>query len=291
MAPRSNDAPLVVLVGETASGKTALALHLAKVFGGEIIAADSRTVYSGLDIGTAKPNSQERLAVPHHLLDVVTPDQEFTVADFKNQALRAIREVGDRGRLPLLVGGTGLYVDAVVYDFTFRPPAEAEERERLERLSVEQLQAIILEQSLVMPLNARNPRHLIRAIEAKGVTPKRTKLRENTLFLGLKVEPEVLRSKLEARVAAMVSAGFIEEVKRVAGQYGWGARALQAPGYRAFRAYIEGSISLEEASAKFIQNDWQLARRQRTWFKRDDNIHWICKTEEAVDLVTTFLNK
>lgn len=291
MEPRSNNTPLIVLVGETASGKTALSIELAKQFGGEIISADSRAVYRGLDIGTAKPTSEEMDDVPHHLIDVIDPDQAFSVAEFKRLALRAIDEISARGHIPMIVGGTGLYVDAVVYDFAFRGGPNIELRRQLEQLSIEELQRILLDKGLPLPENERNPRHLIRAIETEGATADRGELRQNTLMMGLTIDREALKEKLVKRVDLMVGQGFVEEVQRIADRYGWDVPALQAPGYKAFRKYLAGECTLEEAKTLFVRNDYQLAKRQRTWFKRDANIRYICKKEEAVALVTTFLNK
>jgi len=281
----------VVLVGETASGKTALAIELAKQFNGEIIAADSRTVYKHLDIGTAKPTIEDMRGVPHHLIDVVEPDAAFSAADFKRRVQDAIQDIAKRGRLPILVGGTGLYIDSVIYDFEFRKPGDPKLRERLGKLSVEELQQILIGKGIPLPENERNPRYLIRAIETEGelVTPK--ELRANTLVMGLKIEREILRQKLTKRVDTMVELGFIDEAKNAAKAYGWEAPGLQSTGYKAFRGYLDGQDSLEHAKELFVRNDWQLAKRQRTWFKRNKSIHWICKKEEAVDLITTFLNK
>lgn len=291
MEPQPNQPPLVVIVGETASGKTALAIEMAQQFHGEIIAADSRTVYRGLDIGTAKPTTDERQGVPHHLLDVVTPDQIFTVADFQRLANDAIAEISARGGVPFLVGGSGLYVDAVLYDFGFRGPADEEKRRELQGLSVDRLQEMIHEQGLPMPENSRNPRYLMRTLETAGISGSRQPLRSNTLMLGLTIDRDELRQKLARRVDLMVEQGLVREVETAAKTYGWDAPGLQAPGYRAFRAYVDGKASLEEAKALFAQNDSQLAKRQRTWFKRNPDIHWISKKEECVDLITTFLNK
>jgi tRNA dimethylallyltransferase len=286
-----DQSPLVVIVGETASGKTALAIEMAQQFNGEIIAADSRTVYKGLDIGTAKPTAEEQQAVPHHLLDVVTPDQVFTAADFQRLTKAAINQISNRGGVPLLVGGSGLYVDAVLYDFEFRGPADEERRKELQGLSVERLQEMISEQDLPMPENSRNARYLIRTLETAGIQGKRKPLRPNTLVLGLTIDREELRQKLAQRVDLMVEQGLVHEVETMAEIHGWAAPGLQAPGYKAFHAYVDGEIPLEEAKALFTQNDMQLAKRQRTWFRRSPDIHWISKKEEGVDLITTFLNK
>lgn len=292
MESGSDNAPLIAIVGETASGKSALALELARRFNGEIIAADSRTIYKGLDIGTAKPTPKERQAVRHHLLDVVTPDGTFTVADFKRMANEAMADIARRGKLAFLVGGTGLYIDAVIYDFSFRGVAhDPAMRNELQQLDVDDLQALILERNLAMPANSRNPRHLIRVLEADGILPERHPLRQNTLIIGLEIERDVLRTNIAHRVEQMVGQGFIDEVRSTMAQYGQDAPALQAPGYKAFRAYLDNEIDLETAKQQFVQNDMRLAKRQRTWFRRNEDINWICKKAEAVDLVTTFLNK
>jgi tRNA dimethylallyltransferase len=292
MASGSKHTPLVVIVGQTASGKSVLAMDLARRFNGEIIAADSRTVYRGMDIGTAKPTLEDRAAVPHHLIDVVDPDESFNVADFQRMASAAIDDIARRGKLPILVGGTGLYVDAVIYDFGLRKPADPELRKELERLSVEELQDRLIEQGLPLPTNERNPRHLIRAIETGGEAAMRSSLRPQTLVIGLQIDPEMLRAKITHRVDAMVDAGLVEEVRMLGGRYRWDASALQAPAYKAFRPYIEGKITLEEAKRQFVKYDWQYARRQKTWFKRNKDIVWVDnRVEKIEDLITSFLSK
>ena len=286
--------PLVVIVGPTASGKSELALRLAEHFQGEIIAADSRTIYEGMDIGTAKPAQADRERIPHHLLDITTPDKPITVADFKQRALESIKAIGARKKLSILVGGSGLYIDAIIYDFSFRSPADHGLRHELEALSVQALQKKILEQGLALPQNAQNPRHLIRTLETAGRQHSRTRLRPRTLILGIQVDRSTLRQRIERRVEDMVKNGFVEEVRRLARAYGWDLSALQAPGYRAFRPYIEGRISLDEAKAKFIQADMRYAKRQQTWFKRNDSIHWLSAENsfaQSVELITTLLNK
>jgi tRNA dimethylallyltransferase len=291
MESQPNVPPLIAVVGETASGKSALALALAQQCKGEIIAADSRTVYTGMSIGTAKPTPEERQAIPHHLLDVASPDQRFTVADFKRLADEAITEIAGRGNIPFLVGGSGLYIDSILYDFQFRGEPDEGIRKQLQVMTIEQLHQLITARDLPMPENSRNPRHLIRVLEAGGIRDLRQPLRPNTLIIGLKIDQEALRSRVTHRVSAMVEQGFTDEVRTLAEQYGWDAPALQAPGYRAFHAYMEHAISLEEAKSLFVRNDMQLAKRQRTWFRRNKSIHWISQKEEAVDLITTFLNK
>ena len=251
---------VVFIVGETASGKSALALNIAEQFNGEIICADSRTVYKGMDIGTAKPSPAERSQIPHHLLDMVNPDETYSAAAFKQQANDAINAIAKRGKLPIVVGGTGLYIDALLFDYSF----SAKDAKR----------------------DSQNPRHL-----DKGEAVTKKELRPNTLILGLQIKREILKQRITDRVNKMVSAGFVEEVRTLIDKYGEENRALQAPGYRAFARYCKGGISLDEAEQAFIQNDLYLAKRQRTWFKRNKYIQWVDDPSQAVALVTTFLNK
>ena len=290
MEPITDQPSLIVILGQTASGKTDLALKLAKQFGGEIIAADSRTVYKGMDIGTAKPTLLEREIVRHHLIDVVTPDQTFTVADFQRLANDAISNIASRGKLSFLVGGSGLYIDSVIYNFSFRRPGTTDTRQKLEELSVDELQAMLEEQNLPVPDNENNPRHLIRALETKGEVPKRSGLRPNTLIIGLMKDRDVLESDIRRRVDTMLKAGFVDEVQHLSKHYGLDALALQAPGYKDFRLYLAGQISIDDARRQFVRSHLQYSKRQKTWFKRNKDINWISKQEEAVDLITTFLN-
>lgn len=291
MGSSSDNPPLIVIVGETASGKTALAIRLAQQFHGEIIAADSRTIYRGMDISTAKPSPAECLAVPHHMLNVVKPDETFTAADFQRQAKAVIADVASRGSLPFLVGGTGLYIDAVIYDFSFSPPPSASLRAQLQALNVAELQALIIERNLPMPENSYNPRHLIRTLERAGQVPQRHALRPNTLIIGLAIDREDLRRRITTRADAMLSQGFAAEIRHTAQTYGWDAPALQVPGGKAFRQYFAGELSIVEAREQLIRDHLRLAKRQRTWFRRNNSIQWVAKQTEAVDLVTTFLNK
>lgn len=255
----SDNHPLLVIVGPTASGKTALGIELARKFDGEIICADSRTVYRGLDIGTAKPSPEERAQVLHHLIDVVNPDQPFSVADFKRLAEQAIEDIWRRGKLPILVGGSGLYIDAIIYDYQFNSDGT--------------------------PRDPQNPRHL-----ASSQSEDRQAMLPGVTMIGLDIPRDVLRQRISDRVEAMVGHGFIDEVRWLVENYP-GSKALDAPGYKAFREYLDGHKTLEEAKAEFVRNDMQLAKRQMTWFRRNKSIHWLDDLSKAVDLITTILNK
>ncbi len=285
-------APLVVIVGETASGKSALAMELAKQFNGEIVSADSWAVYKGFDIGTAKPTKEEQAEVQHHLIDVAEPLEGFSAAVFKRLATGAIEDIQTRGKLPILVGGTGLYIDSILYDYSFLPPSDPMLRQELNTMSLDQLIKKAEEMELdTTGIDMRNKRRIIRLIENNGVRPTKHKLRPNTLILGVKRPPEELEGRITERIDAMVEQGFPEEVKQLGEQYGWDIEPMRAPGYRAFADYVKGQISLGQAKLRNKQNDLQLAKKQRTWFKRNSSIQWLSDPSEAVDIVTTHLNK
>lgn len=286
--------PLIVILGETASGKSALALELAHQFGGEIICADSRTIYRAIDIGTAKPTDADQMLVPHHLLDVVEPNEPFSAAQFKELAVQAIDDIVRRGKVPFLVGGTGLYIDTVLFDFQFRDTTNPELRARFEKLGVEELQSEIVRRGYVMPENNRNKRYLVRTLETGGAKSARTEARPNTLILRKCVHPDELNQRIIKRVDVMIAAGFVHECQQLIERYGENAPGLNAPGYKAFKPYLRGECSLEQAKAQFILNDLHLAKKQRTWLRRkiyQNVIQYVTNREQAVDLVTTFLNK
>ncbi|HSE61717.1 MAG TPA: tRNA (adenosine(37)-N6)-dimethylallyltransferase MiaA [Candidatus Saccharimonadales bacterium] len=266
--------PLIVIVGPTASGKSDLAMTIAETYDGEIICADSRTVYGGMDIGTAKPTDGDRSKVQHHLLDIVTPGQPFTAADFKRLANEAIADIRARGKLPLLVGGTGLYIDAVIFDYDFGAPADPERRAELLAKSIDELQQICRDSHIEIPYNMQNKRHLIRAIELGGLPKREAIMIDNTFVVGISTERDVLKERIKKRAYAMIKAGILDEVRRLGQAYGWDNEAMTGNIYRIFRGVVEGTKTEEEAIEEFIRSDMSLAKRQRTWFKRNPAIVW-----------------
>lgn len=284
--------PLIVIVGETASGKSALALGLAKQFGGEIICADSWTVYRGFEIGTAKPTAAERAAVPHHLLDIADPQEGFSAVIFKKLAQQAIADISARGKLPIMVGGTGLYVDSIIFNYGFLPLSSPGLRAELNGLTLAEL----INQAQTLGLDTTgidlgNKRRVIRLIENKGTRPTRQPLRKNTLVIGMKTDRALLNERIARRLDAMLEAGLEAEVKQLATKYGWDAEPMKGIGYREWQQYHGGTQSLEETRARIIKATMDLAKRQRTWFKRNSSIQWVNDRSNVVDIVTTFLNK
>ena len=287
----ANNRELVVIVGETASGKSALALMLAVRYNGEIIAADSRTVYRGMDIGTAKPSSDEQAHVPHHLLNIVKPDEVYNVSVFQEQANEAIKDIHNRGKLPILVGGTGLYTDSVLYGFSFRTPVDSIKRAEIEQLSTESMQSYLLSHDIKMPLNSQNRRHLIRAIETEGQQPLKNELRPQSLVIGLTVPKETLDTRISGRVEAMFTHGLEAEVCKLADKYGWENEAMSAVGYREWKDYFAGIQTLEQTKQLIITHTRQYAKRQRTWFKRSTHINWVSTPAAAQQIVMDFLQQ
>jgi tRNA dimethylallyltransferase len=282
---------LLVIVGPTASGKSDLALRIAKEFKGEIISADSWTVYRGFDIGTSKPTTTQQKAVKHHLIDAREPTDGFNAPMFKKLAETAIEDIQKRGKLPILAGGTGLYIDSVLYDFGFLPDTPKEERERLNRLSIQQLINFAERLNIdLTDIDTRNKRRIIRAIEAKGQKPTKQRMRANTLIIGLRIEQGQLRQKVEHRVEEMINAGLAQEIKGLADKFGWEIEPMKGIGYREWREYFEGSQNLEQTKARIVSATMNLAKRQRTWFKRNQKIQWFSSVDEAVGFIKTVLN-
>lgn len=271
----ATERPLIVIVGPTASGKTSLAIELAEQFGGEIICADSRTVYRGMNIGTAKPTAEERLRVPHWGLDLVEPGERFTAADFQQYAFTKIAEIRARGRVPFLVGGTGLYVDAVVFDYQFGVDAEKATRETFEKMTIGELHNYCFEHSIPLPLNMYNKRYVIRAIEQNGINHKRNEAPEkNTIIVGIATERDILRTRIEHRAEQLFDDGVVDEAIMLGKKYGWDSEAMTGNIYPLVRQYIDEEFTLQEVQQKFVILDWRLAKRQLTWLRRNPHIVW-----------------
>ncbi len=277
--------PLVVIVGETASGKTALSIELAKRLGGEIICADSWTVYKGFDIGTAKPTAEEQQGVPHHLLDVADPSEGFSAAVFQRMAKQKIEEIAARGSLPIIVGGTGLYADSILYDYSFLPASDPAQREVLNQMSLDDLLQKAADMGLdTSQVDVRNKRRVIRLIENNGQMPTRQPLRENTVVLGIRRPGAEMEQRIIQRIEAMIDSGFVDEVAKLGAQYGWDCEAMKAPGYTALAQYINGTIGLDEAKQRTVRQHLQLAKKQRTWFKRNSSIQWVSTDDSIEDI-------
>ena len=230
----------IIILGPTGSGKTGISIKLAKALGGEIISADSRAIYKGMDIGTAKPTKEEMEGIPHYGLDLVKPDERFTVADWKTYAEDKIKEIKSRGKTPIIVGGTGLYIDALIYDYQFKGPTGEK----------------------------------IGDLEQKSCSD-RTEVKGDYLLIGIKWGTEELRKRLKKRIDQMFNDDLYNETKDLVQKYGWGSQAMKSNIYEYAWQYLQGELTLEQAKEKCFYEDWHLAKRQLTWFKRNRDIVWL----------------
>ena len=293
MAARSRRPKLVAIVGPTASGKSDLAMMIAQKYGGEIIAADSRTVYKGMNIGTAKASVEEQATVPHWGLDQVEPGERFTAHQFKKFAVSKIAEIQGRGKLPILVGGTGLYVDSVVFDFDFREDVNPKLRISLEKLDIKQLQTKIQALGYPMPTNLKNKRHLIRTVETAGrIGSKNPHPRSDMLLVGIMPPPKILKQRINARAEHIISDALVVETRQLLKNYSAETFSRTAGiAYKICQRLLRGDITKDEATELFKTNDWQYARRQKTWFKRNPYIVWFDDIKSAFGYVAKALNK
>lgn len=278
-------APLIVIVGPTASGKTALAITLAEQFDGEIICADSRTVYKGMDIGTAKPSATDQQRVPHWGLDLVEPGERFTAAEFQSYATDKIAEIRSRGHVPFLVGGTGLYIDSVVYEYQFGEVADQKLRQELELLTLAQLYEYCKNNNVMLPENDKNKRYVVRAIEQKLINNRRRASPiPNTHIVGITTEKEALRAQIERRIEQLLTNGVVEEAKKLGNKYGWDSEAMTGNIYPLVHKYLEGSINDNEFMSNAVTLDWRLAKRQLTWLRRNHFVRWFSLDDASVYL-------
>lgn len=232
--------PSLVILGPTGSGKTGVSIEIAKAIGGEIISADSRAIYKGMDIGTAKPTIEEMDGVSHWGIDLVEPGERFTVADWKVYTEEKIKEIKARGKVPIIAGGTGLYIDALIYDYHFKGPTGQK----------------------------------IGDIEQKSCSD-RTEIKGDFLIIGVKWPTEELRERLKKRIDNMFCPELYAETEALVSKYGWGSGAMKSDIYEYAWKFMQGELTLDEAKEKCFYEDWHLAKRQLTWFKRNDNIIWL----------------
>lgn len=291
MNDKKETSPLIAVVGFTASGKTGLAIDIAQQFNGEIIAADAVTVYKNFDIGSAKPTKKEQSKIQHHMLDIVDATTPFSAAEFKTQANTIIKNIAKRGKIPILVGGSGLYIDSILFDYEFRDDVDTELRKTLNQKTLAELIYMAQEKELSLEgIDTQNKRRIIRLIETEGQIVPRNPLRSNTLMLGIDVSREVLRTRVEARVQAMLNDGLEYEVRALAQKFEWDIEPMRSIGYREWRAYFDGTSTLDKVHEDIVIHTMQLAKKQKTWFRRNKQIIWVNNNNEAVAHVTTFLN-
>ncbi|MFA6424203.1 MAG: tRNA (adenosine(37)-N6)-dimethylallyltransferase MiaA [Candidatus Magasanikbacteria bacterium] len=303
---------VIFIVGPTASGKTVLSILLSKKFNGEVVNADSRQVYKEMNIATAKPahdpgrqNSGEYIfqGVAHHLVDIVKPSKRFTLSDFKDQANLAIADILSRGKLPIVVGGTGLYIWSLVDNLDI-PKVEPNTklRKSFDLKPLEELIKLLknIDPETAKTVDLKNRRRVMRALEVAissgesfvSQTTKSIPL-YNALQIGIKTDREKLYQNINNRIDSQIQSGLVEETKILSGKYPWDLSSMSSIGYKQIGSYLRGEITLEEAVDVLKRDTRRYAKRQETWFKRDKRIVWIAPDDivGAQKIITKFLDK
>ncbi|WP_205839241.1 tRNA (adenosine(37)-N6)-dimethylallyltransferase MiaA [Velocimicrobium porci] len=301
--------PLIVLTGPTAVGKTELSIELAKLVNGEIISADSMQVYRHMDIGTAKITPEEMQGVKHYLIDVLNPDEEFNIVLFQTLAKQAMKEIYEKGKIPILVGGTGFYIQSVLYDIDFtKTQTDSTYRMELESLAKEkgafylheQLQKI--DPASAKKIHANNIKRVIRALEFYKLTGKKISEHNekeqskespyNFAYFVLNQDRKVLYERIDKRVDNMVKHGLIQEVKSLYEKgYQKNLVSIQGLGYKEIISYLEGDCTLEEAVYILKRDTRHFAKRQITWFKREKEVIWVDKQNKTEDEILAILKQ
>ena len=289
---REQDPLLVILLGPTASGKTALSLRLAKLFQGEVVSCDSVAVYRDFEIGTAKPSIEERRQVRHHLIDVASPDHGYSAGDYSRDARIAIADITSRGHLPIVTGGTGLYLRALLLGLFAGPPRSDALRDRLRRIETKKgpgrLHRILkrIDPSAAAAIHPNDTAKLVRAIEVpltagQPITQAWTAGEQEPLTgyrllrIGLAPDRQLLYARINARASAMFAQGLVEETRMLMEKYRPDLKLLDALGYRQAAAHLRGEITLEAATDAARQGHRNYAKRQMTWFRREPDVQWL----------------
>lgn len=291
---------LLVILGATAVGKSAIAVNLARAYNGEVISADSRQVYRGADIGTGKITEEEKRGVRHHLLDVVFPTQSYSVEEWKRAAIKAARDILKREKLPIVCGGTGFYIQALVENISFpNVPPDKELRKKLEGASADELFELLKkkDERRAQEIDARNPRRLIRALEITNALGEVPEQKNDPLFdallVGIQLPRDILRKKINLRLEKRLEGGMIEEAKTLhANRLSFERMDELGLEYRYLALFLRGEISYNEMKEKLATEIFRYAKRQETWFKRDKRIVWFGpeEQEKIFDAVEKFLD-
>lgn len=305
----SSKQKIICIMGPTSVGKTKLSVDLAHLFNGEIISGDSMQVYRGMDIGTAKIKKEEMDGIPHHLIDIRDPDESFNVAQFQELVTKCINEIASRGKIPIIVGGTGLYIEAVLQQYSFSESVSDDQyRAQLESIveanGVEAVHKMLeeVDETSAKNIHPNNVRRVIRALEIFHCTGQRMSDTQDhqkkeyvydAALIGLQMDRELLYERINFRVDIMIQEGLIEEVRHF---YDAGLRdcqSIQAIGYKELYAYFDGTVTLEEAIEQLKQNSRRYAKRQLTWFRNKMNLEWFDmgadEYEKKVNEISAFI--
>ena len=296
-----NKNKIIVVVGPTSSGKSDLAVHLAKKFNGEVVSADSRQVYKGLDIGTGKITKKEMDGIPHHLLDVANPKNSYTAQNFKKDGAKAIKEILSRGKVPIIAGGTGFYIQILTENITLpEVPPNKELRDKLKNKSTGELFSILikLDPNRAENIDPKNSHRLMRAIEIAtsiGKVPKqKSQPLYKALYVGIKTDTKELKEKIHKRLIQRIKVGMISEVKNLHNKgLSWKRMEELGMEYKYLAKYLKKEISKEDMLEKIETENCKYAKRQKTWFKRNKKIKWFTLKDikKVENDVNKFLNK
>lgn len=298
---------VIVIGGPTASGKTALSIELAKQINGEIISADSMQIYKDMNIGTAKPTIEEQEGIKHYLLDFVSPEERYSVADYKIQAKKAIKEILEKGKIPIVVGGTGLYIDSLIYEIEYpKIETDLKYREELEkRVNQNGLEELYKEATKIDPvatkkISVNDRKRILRVLEIYHQTGKkksdldiesRKEPEYNYILFTITMDRQILYDRINKRVDLMIQNGLIEEVENLCKKYNEFPTAMQGLGYKEVVEYLEGKISKEEMIEKVKQESRRYAKRQLTWFRKNKNNIWLDGTDKMQNNINIILKE
>lgn len=301
---------VIVICGPTASGKTALSIELAKKINGEIVSCDSMQIYKDMYIGTAKPTIEEMQGIKHYMLDFVSPDERYSVADYKKQAKQAIREIIEKGKVPIVVGGTGLYVDSLIYEIEYQNiefdekyRKQLEERSKKEGLEVLYNEAKKIDPEAITKISPNDKKRILRILEiynatGKNKTEQEKESRKNEVEFDYKVyaiswDREKLYDRINQRVDIMIDQGLIEEVQKIYSKYNKFPTAMQGLGYKEVLEYLEGKCNKQEMIDKIKQETRRYAKRQLTWFRKNKQTIWLDgqeKIQNNIEIILEGLN-
>ncbi len=297
---------VIVICGPTASGKTALSIELAKQINGEIVSADSMQIYKDMNIGSAKPTIEEMGDVKHYMIDCVSPSMRYSVADYKKQAIAVIEEILKKGKIPIVVGGTGLYVDSLIYGIEYQDiEFDPEYRKKLENIAEnEGLEKLYIEASRIDPeaiknISKNDKKRIIRILEiykatGKTKTEQEIESRKNDVpydyrVFAINMNREILYDRINKRVDIMLEQGLIEEVENICNKYSTYPTAMQALGYKEIKEYLDGKLTKEEAVEKVKQETRRYAKRQLTWFRKNKQTIWLNGSESRQNNINIIL--
>ncbi len=302
---------VIVICGPTASGKTSLSIELAKKINGEIVSADSMQIYQDMDIGTAKPTEEEKQGIQHYLIDIISPKERYSVADYKKDAKKAIKEILKKGKTPIVVGGTGLYIDSLIYEIEY-PNIEFDQKYRTElenRVKTEGLKALYeeakkIDEVAIQKISPNDEKRILRILEIYHVT-KKTKTEQeiesrknpveyNYQVYALKWDREILYERINRRVDLMMKQGLVEEVEGILKKYEEFPTAMQGLGYKEVKDFLEEKITKEEMIEKIKMETRRYAKRQMTWFRKNKQTIWLegqASTEDKMSLILSNFEK